>query len=203
MASPQAAANGIIQRAIVLLIPCLTCWGQTAISAGALTGKKRSTLRIQELEFWDSMCRYWASNNVMALHCSTVNHFDEVYEVLLQCEDSKPLGIVRRAKINFHVLCVEQEDNARKQGDVKVFDILWYVLGVDAVETGHFGEGDACFFDLANESHDSQLPSPCLSTLLKTANATYNIIKPQGFRVGGGAKPHANHLIDVVHDGIV
>lgn len=60
------------------------------------------------------MWRNRACYNMVSLHGTTVNHFDQVDEVLLQSKDSKPLGIVRRSKIDFHVLSVEEEDHAWK-----------------------------------------------------------------------------------------
>jgi len=85
---------------------------------------------------------------MLPLHRSSINRFYEIQKVLLDGKGAYPLRMIRRAKVNFHVLSVEEEDHGGENRDAKVLDILWDCRRVDTVEGSHLGESDGGFGNL-------------------------------------------------------
>ena len=59
-------------------------------------------------------------DNKLSPHCSSINYFNHIYEVLLGFETSHKLSVIRRPLIHFHVLPIEEEHSRWNITDVKI-----------------------------------------------------------------------------------
>lgn len=62
-------------------------------------------------------------NDQLPFHRSSEYYLNDINKVLFFVEFTDPLGMISSSRIKFHVMCVEEEDSGREQGDVEVVDV--------------------------------------------------------------------------------
>lgn len=75
---------------------------------------------VEEIIFGNILRIYGTLDNHFPPHGSSVDHFNQVHEILLGFEAANELGVIWRAIIDLHVLSVEEEDSG---GDVAYVEV--------------------------------------------------------------------------------
>lgn len=77
-------------------------------------------------------------DNKFSPHCSSINYFNQIYEVLFGFETSHKLSVIWRPIIHFHMLPIEEKHSRWNVTDVKIVCINWSLVHIYQVYRGHF-----------------------------------------------------------------